>query len=265
MTSITLILKIFTFVSEVHDEGIIQQQRQIEKEVAETYALIGKKEPLSCLVAEFKDDPIYKSKSERLCTLYQSLRRVRPDGNCFFRGFGFSYFEQLLDNPTEWMRFRDLVAGTKDQLLSQGFPKFTLEDFYDAFMDVVNRLGGDSKMTADELDSIFNESATSDYLVVYLRLLTSGQLQKEEDFYQNFLEGDKTMKEFCQQEVEPMYRESDHMHAIALGSALKVGIRVVYLDRGEASNNPPTHDFPEDCSPTVHLLYRPGHYDVLYQ
>jgi ubiquitin thioesterase protein OTUB1 len=34
---------------------------------------------------------------------------------------------------------------------------------------------------------------------VYLRLLTSGQLQKEEEFYQNFVEGDKTIKEFCQQ------------------------------------------------------------------
>jgi len=40
---------------------------------------------------------------------------------------------------------------------------------------------------------------TSDYLVVYLRLVTSGQLQKEEDFYQNFLEGGKSMREFCQQ------------------------------------------------------------------
>lgn len=67
------------------------------------------------------------------------------------------------------------------------------------------------------------------------------------------------------QEVEPMYRESDHMHAIALGSALRVGIRVVYLDRGEASKTPPTHDFPDDCVPSVHLLYRPGHYDVLYE
>lgn len=117
--------------------------------------------------------------------------------------------------------------------------------------------------------------------MVYLRLITSGQLQKDEEFYSNFIEGDKTVKEFCQQvifiqdkvtsidkqgmlqEVEPMYRESDHMHAIALGTALNVGIRVVYLDRGESS--PPAHDFPENCTPQVTLLYRPGHYDVLYK
>lgn len=47
-------------------------------------------------------------------------------------GFGYSYFEKLLNSEDEWKRFQTLVAGTKDELLSQGFPKFTLEDFYDA-------------------------------------------------------------------------------------------------------------------------------------
>nr|CAG4641907.1 EOG090X0AE1 [Eurycercus lamellatus] len=252
-------------VSEIQDEGILLQQRAIEKEVAEAHPLIGNQEKLTNLLAEYQEDPIYKGKLEKLCEGYKMLRRVRPDGNCFFRGFGYAYFERLLGDESEWKRFRDLVFDTKDQLLAQGFPKFTLEDFYDAFMDVVNRLGGDAKMDSEELTRTFNDSGTSDYLVVYLRLLTSGHLQKEEDFYQNFLEGDKTMREFCQQEVEPMYRESDHMHAIALGTALKVGIRVVYLDRGEASTSPPAHDFPEDCPPSVFLLYRPGHYDVLYK
>ena len=37
-----------------------------------------------------------------------------------------------MGDETEWSRFRELVAGTKDQLLSLGFPKFTLEDFYDS-------------------------------------------------------------------------------------------------------------------------------------
>ena len=45
----------------------------------------------------------------------------------------------------------------------------------------------------------FNEQGISDYLVVYLRLLTSGQLQKNAEFYQNFIEGDRAMKDFCNQ------------------------------------------------------------------
>lgn len=67
------------------------------------------------------------------------------------------------------------------------------------------------------------------------------------------------------QEVEPMAKESDHIHIIALTDALGVCVRVVYMDRGgDSSVN--LHDFPEDGStPLVTLLYRPGHYDILYQ
>ena len=46
---------------------------------------------------------------------------------------------------------------------------------------------------------IFQDEGMSNYIVVYLRLLTSAQLQKKEDFFKNFLEGGQTMKDFCSQ------------------------------------------------------------------
>ena len=65
------------------------------------------------------------------------------------------------------------------------------------------------------------------------------------------------------QEVEPMYHESDHIHISALTAAVGVNIRVQYMDRGEGGrvNH---HDFPEGTEPRIHILYRPGHYDILY-
>ena len=56
------------------------------------------------------------------------------------------------------------------------------------------------------LHQLFIDPGFSDYMVVYLRLITSGQLQEGADFYQNFIDGDCTVKEFCHQEVEPMYK-----------------------------------------------------------
>lgn len=50
---------------------------------------------------------------------------------------------------------------------------------------------------------------------------------------------------------------------LALCNALNVGVRVEYMDRGEAEGVI-AHDFPEGREPTVFLLYRPGHYDLLY-
>lgn len=60
-----------------------------------------------------------------------------------------------------------------------------------------------------------------------------------------------------------MYKESDHIHIIAMSSALGTGVRVRYMDRG-AGTEVTAHDFPEGAIPSVHLLYRPGHYDILY-
>nr|CAG4652035.1 EOG090X0AE1 [Triops cancriformis] len=248
-------------VDSNQDDLILNQQRQIEKEIADAIPFVGAKEPVDCLLQEYANDSIYIGKVKLLSQTYRFLRRTRPDGNCFFRAFGYAYFEQLLKDKEDYGRFQALAAKSKDALVALGFPKFTVEDFYDTFMDTVDKIG--KGLTQEELLGIFQDQGLSDYIVVYLRLLTSGQLQKEQEFYANFVEGDRTVKEFCQQEVEPMFRESDHIHAIALSSALGAGVRILYMDRG-TDHHVPAHDFPEGLSPKVNLLYRPGHYDILY-
>eukprot|EP00095_Tigriopus_kingsejongensis_P001152 snap_masked-scaffold628_size122696-processed-gene-0.8 protein:Tk01152 transcript:snap_masked-scaffold628_size122696-processed-gene-0.8-mRNA-1 annotation:"ubiquitin thioesterase otubain-like" len=147
-------------------------------------------------------------------------------------------------------------------MVELGMPRFTVEDFYDHFLDSLDQVG-QGQLDAQANLLMFNDQGQSDYLVVFLRLLTSMQLKKNADFYQNFLDEQRTVAEFCATEVEPMYHESDHIHITALNEATGIPIRVVYLDRGthtEAS----VHDFPEGQAPLIHLLYRPGHYDVIY-
>lgn len=53
--------------------------------------------------------------------------------------------------------------------------------------------------TLQEVLGSFNDQNVSDYVVVYLRLLTSGYLQREHGFFQHFIEGGRSVKEFCQQ------------------------------------------------------------------
>ncbi|GFS60063.1 ubiquitin thioesterase OTUB1 [Trichonephila inaurata madagascariensis] len=244
------------------DEAIMAQEREIEREIAETNPLIGPKCDLALLQKEYaEDDLIYQQKVNDLRSKYRYVRKMRPDGNCFFRAFTFAYLESLLNDKQEYKRFKEIASKTKEDLVSLGFSQFTIEDFHDTFMDVLGKI--EQEMTVEDLLAIFNDQGSSDYIVVYMRLITSGYLQKEEAFFSNFIEGERTVKEFCHQEVEPMYKESDHIHVIALTLALGVGVRVQYMDRGEGGhiNN---HDFPEDKTPRIHLLYRPGHYDILY-
>lgn len=66
-------------------------------------------------------------------------------------------------------------------------------------MDVIDKVGEDAESSYIELHKLFNEQGCSDYVVVYLRLITSGQLRREADFYQHFIEGERTVSEFCRQ------------------------------------------------------------------
>ena len=45
----------------------------------------------------------------------------------------------------------------------------------------------------------FQDPGLSDYLVCYVRILTSGYLQANEEFYGAFVEGGRTIKEYCSQ------------------------------------------------------------------
>lgn len=65
--------------------------------------------------------------------------------------------------------------------------------------------------------------------------------------------------------------ESDNIHIIALAKAAGVPLRVIYMDRSEQCSLT-THDFSgrddENSStskPMITMLYRPGHYDLLYE
>ena len=66
---------------------------------------------------------------------YSYIRKTRPDGNCFYRAFGFSHLEALLDDSKESQQFKAVSDKSKD-VVSQGFPELTTEDFHHTFTDL---------------------------------------------------------------------------------------------------------------------------------
>ncbi|ESO02538.1 hypothetical protein HELRODRAFT_184997 [Helobdella robusta] len=251
----------FHYNSDVnYDEATMRQQRDIEEEIMNSQLLIGELEDLGNLETEMASDDIFVRKVQILKQRYSNFRRVRGDGNCFYRAFGFACLENFLDKPEECLRFRDVATGCKDELVSLGFPECTVEDFYTVFVETLDLIN--SEKSLEKLLEVINDQSTSDYIVVFLRLLVSGHLQQNSDFYSCFLEDHKTMKDFCSQEVEPMNKESDQIHVIALTTCTNIGVRIEYLDRSDSLNN---HVFPDNLTPSITLMYRPGHYDILYK
>ncbi|XP_076060089.1 ubiquitin thioesterase OTUB1 [Oratosquilla oratoria] len=244
------------------DELIMAQEKKIADEIKASTPMVGSRETLESLQKEYAHDSVYSSKVTTLLAKYSHMRRTRPDGNCFLRGFIFAYLEYCINHKEELQRFKKYMSGSKEELFEMGFPKFTTEDFHDMFMEVISDL--ESSGSVERVESVCNDAGTSDYMVVYLRLLISAHLQKNAEFFSFFIEGGRSVEEFCKQEVEPMYRECDHLHIAALTSALGVAVQIMYLDRGEGGEVA-SHSFPEDKEAILNLLYRPGHYDIIYQ
>jgi len=66
-----------------------------------------------------------------------------------------------------------------------------------------------------------------------------------------------------------MGRESEEVHLVALSKRMGINLRVIYMDA--SSPDLTIHDFfngGEDGTasnePDIQILYRPGHYDILY-
>lgn len=251
-------------------EAIKEQERQIEREIADRMPNVSDLVPISDLKNDYSlDDQIYQKKIQHIEKDYKSLRRTRPDGNCFYRGFAFAYLESLISRPDskEIDKVIQVAKTSLEQMVQMNYPPVTAEDFCDVFLSILLVIKERTITSAQELLERFGQQSMSDYIVVYLRLITSIHLQLNEETYSNFIVDSPNIKEFCKTEVEPMFKESDHLHIVALTSALKVCARVVYMDRGP-SDSVNVHDFADDQlnskEPRVHLLYRPGHYDILY-
>ncbi|XAR65841.1 Ubiquitinyl hydrolase 1 [Bertholletia excelsa] len=283
------------------DDDIMQQQSAIRAEEAEKIPFVGDKEPLSLLAAEYQSgSPILQEKIKVLSAHYAAIRRTRGDGNCFFRSFMFSYLEHILESQDqkEVDRIKACVEESRKTLQSLGYVDFTFEDFFSLFLEQLESVleGNEAHISHDELLLRSRDQSVSDYVVMFFRFVTSGEIRRRSEFFEPFILGltNATVEQFCKSSVEPMGEESDHVHITALSDALGVAIRVVYLDRSSCESGGGGggggvgvvgvnhHDFiPTLLSagasdggvsgqetnvkpPFITLLYRPGHYDILY-
>ena len=101
-----------------------------------------------------------------------------------------------------------------------------------------------------------------------MRFLTSGELKNNAILYETFIDNGLPIEFFCQTEVEPLDKEADQIQIMALLNYLEIAIMIIYLDANVNSKEATMMLLPESAKPedvTATLLYRPGHYDILYK
>jgi ubiquitin thioesterase protein OTUB1 len=208
----------------------------------------------------------YSEKIDHLRREHDFFRKIRPDGNCFYRAYLFGIIERAIktsDAGGEIKLLREnlktLAAGCK----SAGYDGFAIDDFFEYIDGQLVTLS--SNPTIEALRSqMFLDVSGDGYLVAFMRCCCGSFIKQNSEEFSSFLPSVYTSCDmFVRNEVDPMFKDCDNIQIVALARALQVPLRVVYLDQ---SDGPPfSLEFgPGDRSREVKLLYKPGHYDILY-
>jgi ubiquitin thioesterase protein OTUB1 len=206
---------------------------------------------------------------------YASIREVRRDGNCFIRSVVFRAMELQLNRPDLASKSQAFVDAISPVLCAM-FSEYA-QDFCDVYRELLEKIRVGQVKTSAELHREVCNPEQSEYLICFFRYVISSYIRTHEDFFLPYIVDFSSVAEYCSSEVEAVSKECEQIHAAALSNAMNLPIVVQYLDLSP-SDKPDEHviepaviasgdvlpEMPLPEGEAAHLLYRPGHFDVLY-
>lgn len=236
--------------------------------------LVSEKLQMDILVKEYSQaDSTFIRKTTGLAATHSGYRAVKGDGQCGWRSTVFRYFELLVENgDAEFVQLEKLrLESFKETMLMVGLDYDILQDMFDStwelFDAILQTVRSGARDTTVVLN-ILNDPTKSDFIVYHFKSMTSAFMRLRSDDYAPFLE--MTVDEYCMTRIDPAQQEIDQIGLQALTDAVisqaGFGLEVLYLDRSSGDEVTP-HSFTQSnqALPVIRLLYRPGHYDIIYK
>jgi ubiquitin thioesterase protein OTUB1 len=191
------------------------------------------------------------------------------------QAIGFCYFELLIQQGS-----KEFVDGERlrlsqlnSYLVDTGrYGPEVLGDMVDDTFELLEQISDnihDTDTAMAVLTTKFHHNSSMNILY-HLRMLAGAWLSRNRDQYAAWCETDPDT--YLQTVIEPPQREIEELGIVLLVEVLlkPVGftLEIAYLDRSQGTQVN-THRFPDgdpiNPSAFIHLLYRPGHYDILYK
>ncbi|KAJ5111139.1 hypothetical protein N7532_001674 [Penicillium argentinense] len=236
--------------------------------------LVSTKQSSHNIAMEYANaDPAFARKTNALAVTHPTVRIMKGDGNCGWRAVAFGYFETLFSR-LDPIRVRHEMARFKslNTMLSQvGLQEHLYEIFTDATDEILTQTHQaiqNGEPDEEFLVSAFNDEYSANAVITHFRLLTSAWMKLNPQRYQAYLT--LPLDQYCATRIEPVRTEIDEIGLQALVDGVlegaEFGVEILYLDRSEGENVTPHQLTPiRPPGATIRLLYRPGHYDLLYR
>ncbi|RAL10605.1 OTU family ubiquitin thioesterase [Aspergillus homomorphus CBS 101889] len=234
---------------------------------------VSAKQSSSMVAMEYANaDPAFITKTAALAATHPLVRTMKGDGNCGWRAVAFGYFENLLKLQNLVLVHDELtrIKSLNVLLDRTGQEEHLYEIFVDATEVVFNQIieAIQNGIIDDTfLVDAFNEEYNASAIITHFRLLTSAWMKLNPLRYQAFLS--MPVDQYCATRIETVKTEIDEVGLQALVDgvigASGFAVEILYLDRSEGDVVTPHLLTPNRLTAaTICLLYRPGHYDLLY-
>lgn len=238
--------------------------------------LVSSKQSTNAIAMDYANaDPTFATKTSALAVTHPQSRIMKGDGNCGWRAVAFGYFENLfsLRDPVQLQRERARFKSLNTLLDQVGLDEITYGMFADATDEVFDSiLNAIERGERDDsfLVALFNDEYNSNTILCHFRFLTSAWIKLNAHRYSAFLPMDMPIDRYCSTQIDPVKTEIDGIGLQALVDGVIEGsglvVEILYLDRSEGDAVTPhvlTQTRPGVGA--IRLLYRPGHYDLLYR
>ena len=251
---------------KTREELILDYENNIRKEIENTSPLISEDFHITKLVDEYKSNEEYSKSVQNIAQKYKYIRKVRRDGNCFYRSFIFRIFEHICikQDKTLFEKIKQKLTESKELIERNGYQWIVVEDFYNLFLkefnDCFNSLSYQYTIR-DYLDTLFSEKDKGNYLIYFIRFCIAAYLKENKETYQAYIEEDIDV--WVGHEVEAIDHTADQIQIMACVNYFDIGVKIEYLNKNSSEVVKLPHDKP-DKEFFIFLLYTPGHYDILY-
>ena len=245
----------------------VEYENAIKAEIEQTTPLISEELDIKVLLKDYEDNKEYANSVKIITEKYKYLRKVRRDGNCFYRAFIYRLFEYICMKNNSQL-YNDLlkkIEGVKELTSKNGYDWMLVEDFYNVFYgefcSCFNALNNNGISVRDYMDKLFQDKDKGNYLIYFIRFCIAAYLKQNRELYEVYIEGD--FDTWIVKEVEAIDNEADQIQIMACVNYFDIGVKIEYLNKFKNE----VVKFPEDKKDEdifIEVLFTPGHYDILY-
>ena len=247
----------------------IELENEIRQNIEKNTPLISDILNTSTLLNDYRENTEYLNSVQIIANKYRSLRKIRRDGNCFYRGFIYRIFEYISITKNNDLYEKFLKKIEETTVLAKKNTKISslIDEFYNVFFgefcSCYNALTNLNISSRDYINKLFNDDNREkcNYLVCFIRYSIAEYIRENRLLYEAYIEGN--FEDWIEKEVETIDNEAEQVQIMACVNLFEIGVKIEYLNKVKNE----VIKYPEDKKDEdifITFLYTPGHYDLLY-